>query len=64
MNMGFIRQIKQRRKTYYAEVENHWINGKSAQKHIRSVGTDPGEPKNLPKKKNFRYKSNDSDRFS
>jgi hypothetical protein len=47
MNMGFIRQIKQRGKTYYAEVENHWINGKSVQKHIRSLGTDPEHPTNI-----------------
>ena len=48
MNMGFIRQIKQRGKTYYAEVENHWIKGKSVQKHIRSLGTDPEHPTNIP----------------
>jgi hypothetical protein len=48
MNMGFIRRIKQRGKTYYAEVENHWINGKSVQKHIRSLGTDPEHPTNIP----------------
>ena len=48
MNMGFIRKIKQRGKTYYAEVENQWINGKSVQKHIRSLGTDPGHPNNIP----------------
>ena len=47
MNMGFIRQIKQHGKTYYAEVENHWINGKSVQKHIRSLGTDPEHPTNI-----------------
>ncbi len=46
--MGFIRKIKQRGKTYYAEVENQWINGKCVQKHIRSLGTDPEYPKNIP----------------
>ena len=46
--MGFIRQIKQRGKTYYAEVENKWINGKCVQKHIRSLGTDPEHPTNIP----------------
>jgi len=39
--MSFIREIKQRGKTYYAEVENLWIDGKCVQKHIRSLGTDP-----------------------
>ena len=42
--MGFIRQIKQRGKIYYEEVENEWINGKCVQKHIRSLGTDPENP--------------------
>jgi hypothetical protein len=46
--MGFIRKIKQRGKIYYAEVENQWINGKCVQKHIRSLGTDPGHPNNIP----------------
>jgi hypothetical protein len=46
--MVFIRKIKQRGKTYYAEVENQWINGKCVQKHIRSLGTDPELPKNIP----------------
>jgi hypothetical protein len=45
--MGFIRQIKQRGKIYFAEVENHWINGKCVQKHIRSFGTDPEHPTNI-----------------
>lgn len=45
--MGFIRQIKQRGKIYYAEVENQWINGKCVQKHIRSLGTDPEHPTNI-----------------
>ena len=42
--MVFIRQIKQRGKIYYAEVENQWIKGKCVQKHIRSLGTDPNNP--------------------
>jgi len=46
--MGFIRKIKQRGKTYYAEVENQWINGKCVQKHIRSLGTDPKNPTKIP----------------
>jgi hypothetical protein len=46
--MGFIRQIKQRGKTYYAEVENQWINGKCVQKHIRSLGTDLKNPTTIP----------------
>jgi len=45
--MSFIRKIKQRGKTYYAEVENLWINGKCIQKHIRSLGTDPEHPTNF-----------------
>ncbi len=46
--MGFIRKIKQHGKTYYAEVENQWINGKCVQRHIRSLGTDPEHPNNIP----------------
>lgn len=42
--MSFIREIKQRGKIYYAEVENVWIDGKCVQKHIRSLGTDPEHP--------------------
>jgi len=45
--MSFIRKIKQRGKTYYAEVENVWINGKCVQRHIRSLGTDPEHPTNF-----------------
>jgi len=37
--MTFIRNIKQRGKTYYAEVENQWIDGKCVQKHIRSMAS-------------------------
>ncbi|HEY9246021.1 MAG TPA: hypothetical protein VIO11_04155 [Candidatus Methanoperedens sp.] len=46
--MSFVRKIKQRGKIYYAEVENNWIDGKCVQKHIRSLGTDPGHPGNIP----------------
>jgi len=42
--MSFIREIKQKGKIYYAEVENVWIDGKCVQKHIRSLGTDPEHP--------------------
>jgi hypothetical protein len=42
--MSFIRKIKQRGKTYYAEVENVWIDGKCVQRHIRSLGIDPNHP--------------------
>lgn len=45
--MSFIRKIKQRGKTYYAEVENVWIDGKCVQRHIRSLGTDPDHPTNF-----------------
>lgn len=45
--MSFIRKIKQRGKTYYAEVENVWIKGKCVQRHIRSLGTDPEHPTNF-----------------
>ena len=45
--MSFIRKIKQRGKTYYAEVENVWIDGECVQRHIRSLGTDPDHPTNF-----------------
>lgn len=45
--MSFVRKIKQRGKTYYAEVENVWIDGKCVQKHIRSLGTNPDHPTNF-----------------
>lgn len=45
--MSFIRKIKQRGKTYYAEVENVWIDGRCIQRHIRSLGTDPEHPTNF-----------------
>jgi transposase len=44
--MSFIRKIKRGNKTYLAEVENKWIDGKSVQKHIRYIGTEAnGETK-------------------
>ena len=45
--MSFIRKVKQRGKTYYAEVENVWIDGKCIQRHIRSLGTDPDHQTNF-----------------
>jgi transposase len=39
--MSFIRKIrKSNGRTYLAEVENHWIDGKCVQKHIRYVGRE------------------------
>ncbi|MCL5412120.1 MAG: hypothetical protein M1474_00565, partial [Candidatus Marsarchaeota archaeon] len=35
-------------KTYYAEVEALWINGKRVQKYIRPLGTDPDAPNTIP----------------
>lgn len=44
--MPFIRKIKRNGKTYLAEVENKWINGKCVQKYIRYIGTEvDGETK-------------------
>ena len=31
-------------KTYYAEVESLWVNGKAVQRYIRPLGTDPEKP--------------------
>ncbi len=39
--MSFIRKIKRGSSTYYAEVENIWVNGRTAQKHIRYLGKNP-----------------------
>ena len=45
-DVSFIRKIKRNGKTYLAEVENTWINGKCVQKHIRYIGTEvDGETK-------------------
>jgi len=38
--MSFTRKIKKGNRTYLAEVENQWINGKVVQKHIRYVGKE------------------------
>src|SRR6266849_1073995 len=38
--MSFIRRIKKGDKTYLAEVENSWVNGKCVQRHIRYVGKE------------------------
>jgi hypothetical protein len=46
--MSFIRAIKKGDKTYYQEVENKWINGKTVQKHIRYIGRDRGSPDHIP----------------
>ena len=49
--MSFIRAIKKGDKTYYQEVENKWINGKTVQKHIRYVGVDKESPDHIPLEK-------------
>ncbi len=46
--MTFIRAIKKGGHTYYQEVENRWINGKTVQKHIRYVGKDKDRPSAIP----------------
>ncbi len=46
--MSFIRAIKRGDKTYYQEVENKWINGKTIQKHIRYIGRDRDSPDHIP----------------
>ena len=46
--MSFIRAIKKGDKTYYQEVENKWINGKTVQKHIRYIGMDKENPDHIP----------------
>ncbi len=38
--MSFIRKIKKGGRIYLAEVENHWLDGKVVQKHIRYVGRE------------------------
>ena len=49
--MTFIRAIKKGGHTYYQEVENRWINGKTVQKHIRYVGKDKDRPSAIPLKR-------------
>jgi transposase len=41
--MSFIRKIKRGGKTYLAEVENKWIDGRCVQKHIRYIGKEVAE---------------------
>ena len=38
--MSFIRKIRKNGKTYLAEVENRWVDGKCVQKHIRYIGRE------------------------
>lgn len=38
--MSFIRKIKRNGKTYLAEVESRWVNGRCVQKHIRYIGRE------------------------
>lgn len=38
--MSFVRRIKKKNGTYLAEVENHWVDGKCVQKHVRYVGKE------------------------
>lgn len=38
--MSFIRKIKRGGKTYLAEVENRWIDGRCVQKHLRYIGKE------------------------
>ena len=38
--MSFIRKIRKNGKTYLAEVENRWVEGKCVQKHIRYIGKE------------------------
>ena len=50
--MTFIRKFVRKNKdgtvkTYYAEVEALWINGKRVQRYIRPLGTDPNTPNTI-----------------
>lgn len=38
--MAFIRKIRKNNRTYFAEVENRWVDGKCVQKHIRYIGKE------------------------
>ena len=38
--MSFVRKIRKNGKTYLAEVENRWVEGKCVQKHIRYIGKE------------------------
>ena len=51
--MSFTRTFKRKNKdgtikTYYAEVESVRVEGKVVQRYVRSLGTDPGHPNNIP----------------
>lgn len=51
--MTFIRKFVRKNKdgtvkTYYAEVEALWVNGKRVQRYIRPLGTDPNAPNTIP----------------
>ena len=49
--MTFIRAVKKGGHTYYQEVENKWIDGKTVQKHIRYIGKDRDNPSSIPLEK-------------
>jgi len=51
--MSFTRTFKRKNKdgtikTYYAEVESVRVGGKVIQRYVRSLGTDPKQPNNIP----------------
>lgn len=51
--MSFTRTFKRKNKdgtikTYYAEVESVRVGGKVIQRYVRSLGTDPKKPNNIP----------------
>ena len=51
--MTFIRKFVRKNKdgtikTYYAEVESRWVEGKIVQSYIRPLGTDPNAPNTIP----------------
>ena len=46
--MSFIRGKKVGSQTYYYEVENKKVNGKTVQKHIRYIGKDKDSPDHIP----------------
>jgi len=51
--MSFTRTFKRKNKdgtvrTYYAEVESVRVGDKVIQRYVRSLGTDPEHPKNIP----------------
>ena len=51
--MSFTRTFKRKNKdgtikTYYAEVESVRVGSKVIQRYVRSLGTDPKQPNNIP----------------